>query len=147
MGGLHSVHVAEALTAGLGLVVRTQYDLEAPDRLRFTTSQGQRVVIVGRHRYDFQGGKWVASPFPETRSPSYIWKGASRARLLGPATVDGQPVQVLALFLPRREFPAWFRLAVRPDGQVLEADMLGPSHFMVNRFSGFDEPVSIEVPQ
>ena len=147
MGALRSVHVAETLTSGLGNSVYTEYDLQAPDRIRFETSQGQRVVIVGVHRYDYENGKWTASDFPETRSPSFIWQGASRARLLGDTTLDGVPVQVLSLFLAHPDFPVWFRLYVRGDGRVLEADMLGPSHFMVNSFSGFNEPVTIEPPK
>jgi hypothetical protein len=147
MNGLRSVHVSETLTAGLGPVVRTEYDLEAPDRIRFETSEGQRVVIVGKRRFDFERDRWVESPFPETRSPAFIWQGASRPRLLGSATLGGERVRVLALYLPRRSFPVWFRLYVRADGRVLEAEMLGPSHFMVDRFSRFGEPVSITVPR
>lgn len=59
--------------------------------------------------------------------------------------MGGELAEALALFLPNR-FPAWFRLLVAPDGRVLEAEMLAPGHFMTHRFSGFDEPVSIEPP-
>lgn len=146
MGSLRAVRVDETLTSGTGFTLRTRYELEAPDRIRFETSQGQRTVLIGRRRWDWEDGHWVASPFPGVSALSYLWDEATHARLLGKSTLTGGPVSVLSLFRADPSFPAWFQLFVAPDGRVLEAEMLAPSHFMVHRFNRFNEPVSIEPP-
>jgi hypothetical protein len=147
MGSLSTVRVDETLTNGLDVTIRTRYVLSAPDRIRFETSRGQRTILIGKRRWDWERGRWVESPFPGAEAPVYAWQGASRARLLGRATVRGQPVKILAVLLPDETFPAWFRLFVTNGGRVLKASMLAPSHFMTQRFSSFDEPVEIEPPR
>jgi len=145
MGTLTTLRMSETLTSGLGPVVRTEYRLEAPDRIGFETSGGQRTIIVGKRRWDREGGRWVESPFPGSQVPTYVWDGAKQPRLLGSTTLRGTPVQILALYDPNLG-PAWFRLLVAPNGRVLEARMLAPAHFMTQRFRGFDEPVRLEAP-
>jgi len=145
MGALTTLRMSETLTSGLGPVVRTEYRLEAPDRIGFETSGGQRTIIVGKRRWDREGDRWLESPFPGSPVPTYVWDGAKQARLLGSTTLRGTPVQILALYDPNLG-PAWFRLLVAPNGRVLEARMLAPAHFMTQRFSGFDEPLTLEAP-
>jgi hypothetical protein len=144
MRALRSVRVAETLTSGYG-VVTARYLVRAPDRLALET-RGQRVVIIiGNRRWELEGSRWVATPFPRTRFPSYFWSRASHARLLGVKQIDGRSVKVLAVF-NGRQGPSWFRLFVARDNRVLSAEMLAPSHFMTHIFSGFDRPLRIERP-
>lgn len=145
MGSLRFVRVLETLGNGDGFVTRARFEMQAPDRIRFETSHGQRTVLIGNRRWDWKGGRWVAAPFPDTKAPVYAWEGATHARLLGKALVAGTRVEVLALYLPG-DFPAWFRLYVTPEGRVLRSQMLAQSHFMTHRFYGFDEPLRIEAP-
>jgi hypothetical protein len=42
--------------------------------------------------------------------------------------------------------PAWFRLAVEPNGRVVEAEMISPSHFMLHRYSDFNGRFTIKAP-
>ncbi|MGH3134596.1 MAG: hypothetical protein ACRDNY_12810, partial [Gaiellaceae bacterium] len=144
MRALRSVQYAESLTAGLGSSVRTRYAMQAPDRLSFRTSQGQRTILIGDRRWDLEGTRWVESPIPAVRVPSYVWEGSRNARLLGRTRVAGIPVSVLAAF--DRSIPAWFRIFVARDGRVVEAEMLSQGHFMRHRFFGLNEPIEIEAP-
>jgi hypothetical protein len=43
--------------------------------------------------------------------------------------------------------PAWFRLAVEPNGQVVKMEMIAASHFMVHTYSDFNGRFSIEPPK
>jgi hypothetical protein len=53
----------------------------------------------------------------------------------------------LTAFRPDPEFPAWFRLDVTGDLRIVRAQMHAPSHFMVDRISGFDAPLRIRAPR
>lgn len=145
MASLRSVQMDERLTGGFR-VVRTRYLMRAPDRLRFQTSGGQRAILIGDKRWDLEGGRWVESPFPGVRAPSYAWEGARNARLIGRKTIGGVATRVVAAFSPGDGFPAWFRLYIGPDNRVVAADMLAQGHFMSHRFSQLNAPVVIEAP-
>lgn len=102
-------------------------------------------MVVRKRRWDWENGSWTESAFPGVRVPSYFWAGGLNARLLGRARLGAVPVRVLSLF-KAKPGPAWFRLFIAPNRRVLRAEMLTESHFMTNRFSGFNEPAKIEVP-
>jgi hypothetical protein len=146
MGALRTVQIDETLSSGLA-TIRAHFDLRAPDRLSYAIAHGSRAVVIGARRWDFEHGRWRESETASLRVPSYIWQGASRARLVGHTRLNGEPVRILVAFRPSSDFPAWFRLYVAPDDRVLEAHMLAPAHFMVDRFSGFDRPLAIEPPR
>lgn len=146
MGALRTVRLQQSLSSGT-LVFRSRYAMRAPDRVRFQTATGQKSILIGRRRWDWQEGRWVRSPFPGVRAPTYPWEGATSARLLGRAKVGGEPVRVLALFRTDSQLQVWFRLFVAADARVLRAEMLAPGHFMIDRYSGFNEPVTIEPPK
>lgn len=145
MGALRSVQYDESLTSGLTSGVRTHYAMQAPDRIRFRTSQGQTSILIGTRRWDHEGKRWVESPFPGVNAPTYAWEGARNARLLGRTRLAGVPVHVIAAF-SSAPISAWFRIFATTDGRVLEAEMLTESHFMRHRFSGLNRPVRIEPP-
>jgi hypothetical protein len=42
--------------------------------------------------------------------------------------------------------PAWFRFDVEPSGRVTEAEMTAASHFMLHRYSDFDEGAAVTPP-
>lgn len=146
MGGLRSVAFVQTLSSGAA-TVRAQYVMQAPDRMRLEADSGWKTVIIGRKRWDWQGGRWIESTFPGLRAPNFPWAGASRARIIGDETVDGVRVRVVSLFKPDPRFPAWFRVFATTEGRVLRTEMIAPGHFMVDRYSRFDEPVRIEPPK
>jgi hypothetical protein len=146
MNALRTYRYVESLTSGVGPVLTSTFEAQSPNRLRFRTGDGFRSVIVGRTRWDNRDGRWQRSSFPGLRVPDYMWAGARNPKLLGSATRDGLPVDVISVF-DRQPIPAWFRLYVDADGRVRESEMLAPVHFMRQRFSAFNAPLVIEPPQ
>ena len=144
MDAVKTLRAEETTTTTAG-VLRAQFEFVAPDRMRVTASDGGKTVLIGGRRWDWLAGAWVAGATSRLRMPAYPWRIAGQPRLLGKAVVGGVPVKVLGLDDPKLG-PTWFRLFVAADGRVLREEMLAPNHLMVDRFSGFDEPLAIEPP-
>lgn len=147
MSALRSVRVDERLSSGGERVVKARFLFRAPNRMEYVVSGGGRAVVIGKRRWDRDRNRWSMSLTEPTRFPAFIWRGASRPRLIGRAVIGQKPVDVLAAFRLDRSYPAWFRLYVRPDHTVLKAEMFAPAHFMVDRFSLLDAPISIKPPK
>lgn len=143
MGGLHSFRFNEQLTSGVGGGVASDYDVQAPNRLRFHTV-GYRSVIIGRTRWDYHDGRWERGPYPGLKvAQTLIWYRAKHARIVG-----RRPNGVIELAAFGLEpVPAWFRLAVEPTGRVVEAEMIAASHFMVHRYGDFNGRFRIKAPK
>jgi hypothetical protein len=138
MRSLRSYRYRERLSSGVGRPVVSVFEARAPDRLRLVSSTGGRTIIIGRSRWDRVGGRWARTPFSRLSTSTFMWDGAFNARLVGGRVLtvfDFDPV------------PAWFRLTIGPDARVLAAEMISPSHFMLQSFSRFNTPISIEPPR
>jgi hypothetical protein len=144
-GGVRSVHVDETLSSGRS-GIRAGFDYMPPDRMRYTSSDGGRGVVIGNRRWDFVSGRWEASPASIVPQPTSMWSGARFARSLGRSRWAGRPVRVVAAFRPDASYPAWFRLYVGERDRVLAAEMIAPAHFMLDRFSRYDAPARIVPP-
>ena len=127
MTAAHGLVAVQTLSSG-GPAIITHYTAEAPDRLQYTTSTGQHTVLIGHHRWDKHAASWVECPFPGERDPTYVWQGATAARLGGQRIVDGRRFDVVLVLNPT--VPAWFTLDMTPTGRVEDVHMLAPSHFM-----------------
>ena len=145
MGALRTHRYTEQLSSGVGGGARSTFEVQAPNRLAFRTDDGFRSIIIGTNRWDLRNGRWERSAFPGLRVPTYMWDGAHNPRLLGRTRFRGQPVQILSVY-DRDPVPAWFRLLVDPQGRVLDARMIAPSHFMRQQFSAFNGPIVIRPP-
>ncbi len=145
MRGLRTVRVDEVLSSGQNSV-RTRFALRAPNRMTYVTSVGDKAIVIGPRRWDWDGKAWAKSETQPLPEPSYVWSGAERPRLLGRSTVGGKPVAVLGVFNPDARYPAWFRLYVARDNRVVRAQMFAPAHFMLDRFSAFNAPLAINPP-
>ncbi len=143
MGALRSYRFTERLSSGGG-VVFTRLAVQAPDRLSLRTNSGFRSVIIGRKRWDYQGGQWQEGPFPGLAARELLmWYDAKNPRIV--RRLPNGDVQLAAYGL--KPVPAWFRLTVEPSGRVAEAEMTAPAHFMLHRYSDFDSGPAIEPPQ
>jgi hypothetical protein len=143
MRALRSYSYREQLSSGVGQSVTTEFAARAPNRLQLRTSTGSRTVIIGQTRWDRVGARWERSPFPGLSTRSFMWDGAFNPRVVG---TGAGGARVLAAF-DFQPVPAWFRITVAPDGRVREAEMIAPSHFMVQGFSRFDAPIEIRPPR
>ena len=139
MESLRTYRFDEDLTSGVGALSRSTWEVQAPDRMRFRTSDGFRAVVVGRSRWDFRGGRWQRSAYSRLDLPSYMWDGARGARILPGSR------RTLVVF-DREPVPAWFKLTIDDQNHVVDAEMLAPSHFMRQRFYDFNVPLTIEPP-
>jgi hypothetical protein len=146
MARVRSVRVDETLDSGTS-AIRARFALQAPDRMRYVTSDGNRAVVIGTTRWDFLDGRWRRSDYPRIPQPSYMWDGARFARLVGSARLAGRAVRVLAVFRPDSDYPAWLRLYVTPNKRIVRAEMVAPAHFMVDRLSAFNRVGSIRPPR
>jgi hypothetical protein len=144
MAGLRSVRIDETLSTGLASV-RSEWEILAPDRVSLESSDGGKTILIGDRRWDVIDGDWLESPGELEQQPWYPFEDGRNARILGERTFGGVEVTRLAVFTSEPEL-WWFVLDVAPDGRVLRERMLAPSHFMVDVFSRFNEPVSIEAP-
>jgi hypothetical protein len=140
---LHSIAFSDRLGSDATHVVLSDWRAVAPDRLAYVIHGGYSAVIVGGKRWDRgPGGRWVESPqTPALRQPVPVWQSATDAyvvRELG-ATLW------ITFYDPRT--PAWFAITVDARTQrTLDLRMITTAHFMHERYSSFDAPLSVTPP-
>jgi len=143
MAALRSYHFTERLSSGQGAIF-TRLDVQAPDRLRLRTNNGFRSVIIGGTRWDFLDGRWQRQRFPGLNVREVLmWYQARTPRVVR-RDANGD-VELAAFSL--KPVPSWFRLTVEPSGRVSQARMTAPSHFMLHRYSEFDQAPQITPPR
>jgi hypothetical protein len=145
MHALRTLRYRETLTGGLGGTVIGRFQVQAPDRLRIDSNFDEHIIFIGKTRWLQSNGEWTKSAFPGIRQPAYAWDGAARARVLARPRLGSARGWVLALAKAGPN-PVWFRLVVASSGHVREMRMITRAHFMTQRFSGFNRPVSIQAP-
>jgi hypothetical protein len=152
MRGLQSVRETERVSSGPGQWAWVAYRLVAPDRLAWRTNLGYESITVGRRQFTRGPGEpWTASPTPggapfTTRS-WFRWTPYARTvELLGRRRVAGRSTAELALADPAT--PVWTRLRVDvATGRVTRERLIARARFVDHRFTGFDEPLEIAIPQ
>jgi uncharacterized membrane protein len=142
---LNTVRFSETLTAGLGTTLRTVWTEIAPDRLSYAIADGDKGIVIGDRRWDLASGskKWQESPSVVLHLPAPTWgTAATNAHLIrmGPKT------QVVSFLDPRS--PAWFTVTFdRKTLRPLELDMIAAAHFMHERYTAFNTPLTVEPPK
>jgi hypothetical protein len=137
--------------------VHTLYTFQAPDRMEMDISTGSQSVFIGPTRYSrntAQGTDWQAENIGVSLSvPAFAWDRQNpsdvivAAHLVGTDIVDGVDTQILAFFEQLgSNYPFWFRLWTDDNGLVRRAEMRGQGHFMDERYTDFDAPLSIRPP-
>jgi hypothetical protein len=144
MSALETFRFTERLSSGLGTTVNSTVDVQAPDRMRLRT-KGFSSVIIGKTRWDrLAGAQWERSPFPGLDVRGLLmWHQAKNPRIV---RLSGNGEAELVAF-GLQPVPAWFRLDVEPSGRVTEAEMTAASHFMLHRYSDFDEGAAVTPPR
>jgi hypothetical protein len=146
LGSLRSVVIEERLASSPTNVIRTRFEMVAPDRLAYRISGGEQAIVVGDRRWDRTGtGPWRASSQSPLRLPAPLWTRVRDARVLRRGVDRGRPVFVVAFLDPT--IPAWFEAQVdRRTFRILDVHMTATAHFMHDRYSGFDAPLRIRPP-
>ena len=144
---LRTVVAHERLSSGPGRLLVTTFELAAPNKLAYRSSNGAAAVVIGARRWDRGAdGRWEESdqqPLPQPRPP---WQQVSNAHVLATGTHAGRPAWRVTFLDPR--IPAWFDAWVdRRTHRTLELRMIAAAHFMHERYSGFNQPLRIRPPR
>lgn len=153
MRRLRSLRQSEHVSSGPGASAVTEYRLEAPNRMAWSTSTGAKRVVVGdtqwmawpgQNRWE-RGRTGLGEPFAVRRW--FRWTPyAQHIRLLDERSERGRRVVELALFDPGT--PAWTRLTVDARSRrVVRERAITKAHFTTQRYHAFDEPVTIRIPE
>lgn len=149
MQGLKTLRVDEQLGPAVVPVV-SRYEMEAPDRMHVTVSNGFENFIIGATSYSRRSsaGAWQLQPLPPTHFPAFIWDSSLilDAHVVGSGTVDGVQTEIVTFFEQLSVSPLWFELWVSADGLVHRAQMTAEAHFMDHHFYDFDTPINIQAP-
>ena len=144
---LHTLATRERLASSPGHAVKTRYVAVAPDRLRITSDNGTKAVVVGSRRWDRVGsGPWQSSTQQAFPAIAPFWVGSiENAMLLGTATVGGRPASIVSFAAP--QMPAFFTAWIdKVTGRMLELRMTAAAHFMHHLYGPFDAPQRIRAP-
>jgi copper transport protein len=153
MHTLVSYRLDEALDSGTS-TIRTSYACRAPDECRTRSSGGFQSVWIGGTLYlkRAPGAGWIVQP---DNSPfqvsSFLWDYVPDRivdpRIVGAARIGAVDTTILSFYGPLNGAPYWFRLWIDHTGLVRQAEMRGYAHFMDQRYSGFDVPITIAPPK
>lgn len=136
---LRSVSLVQRIGSGRGAPLVTRFVFVAPDRLRYASESGPQGVVIGTRRWDRStpSEPWQRSPQDRVHVMHVPWRTATAAHLVAPNTVTFFDTGTRA----------WFRVVLDPATSLpLTVRMTGISHFMLDRFSGFDEPAEVAAP-
>lgn len=155
MEGLSSATVTEELRGAVSREpIVSHYTFEAPGSMRFTVEGGSGLVVIGDTAYRRSEPDAASEPrpwpgdgftWPEAYYAGYWARGATAARVLGTAEVDGVATTVLSVARP--DVDAWFELYVgEDDGLVRRMVMTADGHLMRQTYGEFNADVSVEPP-
>ena len=146
-GSLRSLVIDERLASNPRTVIRTRFEIVAPDRLAYRIVGGQQAVVVGGRRWDRSpNGRWQPSQQSPLRLPAAPWSRVQDARLLGSRVDRGRRVWLVSFLDPT--IPAWFEIAIdKRTLRTLDSHMTAASHFMHDRYGSFDAPIRIRAPR
>ena len=149
MHGLDSLRIDELLGPA-EVPLKSQYQMQAPDRMRLKASNGFESVIVGTNEFTRIPGaaSWETLKIPPLRLPYFIWDSQPplAARIVGRTTVDGLTAQVVAFFENYSSGPLWFEVWIGSDGLVHQASMTAEGHYMDHSYYDFNMPLNIQAP-
>jgi len=115
----------------------THFEVVAPDRLSYRTRGGPAAVVINTRRWDREkpGGRWLPSQQTRLDVTQPYWRTSRNIHLVAPG--------VLTFLDP--SIPAWFRLTLA-GARLERLEMTAAAHFMVDRYAGFDGPVTVSPP-
>lgn len=151
MRELDAVRQSEHVTSGPGSSASTEYELQAPDRMRFLTGGGVASIFIGNRRWQRVGGQATWTPAPPGPSAFstrrwFRWSPyAQHVRLLGSRSEGQRRTVEIALFDPGT--PVWLRLTLDARSKrVLRERSISKAHFTDQRYRDFNAPVTILAP-
>jgi hypothetical protein len=139
------VRYSESLTAGLGVTVRTVWTEVSPDRLSYVIAGGAKAIVIGERRWDLSppDTQWQESASVVLPMPTPAWGNVvTNARL-----ISKNPKTLVVSFLDPRS-PAWFTVTLdRKTLHPVQLQMVAAAHFMHQRYTAFNAPLTIAPPK
>jgi copper transport protein len=147
-GTLHSWREVQQITDGNGGVVITRFEVVAPDRVHYQTSDGTDVVIVGITRALRSGsGSWMRDTLPQpvvAEGPLSYLRDAREIALGRTGPCDEESCQVVLWQWDRTiTFAASVGMTTHRVYRIL---MVAPEHYMTLEYRDFGAPMRIELP-
>jgi hypothetical protein len=145
---LRSLVIHERLASSPRDFLTTRWQIVAPDRLTYHTSEGGRAVVIGATRWDAQGKQpFVRSAQTPLQLPGSQWGPRwLNAKALGWRRVGGARARLVSFYDP--SLPAWFEIALEPrTDRPLQLQMIAAAHFMHHRYTDFNQGIRILPPQ
>ena len=133
----HTIVFDETLASNPTNAQVTHFEVVAPDRLSYRTRGGPAAVVINTRRWDREkpGGRWLPSQQTRLDVTQPYWRTSRNIHLVAPG--------VLTFLDP--SIPAWFRLTLA-GARLERLEMTAAAHFMVDRYAGFDGPVTVSPP-
>jgi copper transport protein len=151
MHHLTAYQYSEVLSSGT-TTVSADYASVAPDRTTWSVAHTSQTILIGTTEYtrDAPGDPWHTEPdLSQNTVPSFVWdffEPLGNAHVIGQAVLAGVPTTVVAAFGNKDASPIWFTFWIDAAGRVRQVEMDAPGHFMIDTYTSYDHPVSIEAP-
>jgi copper transport protein len=148
MNQLTSLRSVQELNDGVHGEVTTQYEYQAPDRMRFQIVGEGESIAIGATQYYFEQGVWQT----RVRVDPLVFPNFANARQVGVAkigrveTLDGKAMQVVVgtdATSANAHYAYWIGTG---DFRLYQFAMVAPAHFMMQSYSNYDAPVQIVAP-
>ena len=148
VGTLHAWREVQQITDGNGGVVITRFDIVAPSRVHYQTSDGTEAIIVGTARAFRSGSEsWMRDTLPQpvvAEGPLSYLRDAREVVLGRTGPCDEESCQVVSWQWDRTTaFAAWIGMTTHRVYQLL---MVAPEHYMTLDYRDFGAPIQIELP-
>lgn len=145
---IHTWREVQQITDGNGGVVITRFDVVAPDRVHYQTSDGTEAIIVGTARAWRSGSaSWMRDTLPQpvvADGPLSYLREARELALGRTGPCDEESCQVVLWQWDRTTgFTAWIGMTTHRVYQLL---MVAPEHYMTLQYRDFGAPIRIELP-
>ena len=131
----------------------SDYTFQAPDSMRWLVHGLSGRIAIGDQGWKRTDPQSPWRPF-DWAGDGFVWpdgfysqffRNSAAVRELGNDSVDGRSATIISFVQP--SFPIWYRLWIDDEThRVLRLEMRTEDHLMDQRYSHFDDPVSITPP-
>ncbi|MGH2560185.1 MAG: copper resistance D family protein, partial [Thermomicrobiales bacterium] len=157
MTGATQVHYIQRIADGGGNYVVSDHLVDAggadrPPAMDLSTDTFHMITVGERQWFRRDDGEWTerdAGPVIPPSEWDESYRGATGLQLGATEEIDGEMAQMVSFVVPARGNidPGWFTWWIGLDsGKVLRETMVARSHYMLNHFISYDEPLNIKPP-
>jgi hypothetical protein len=159
---LQSVHYVQWMADGKGNGAISEHKVSGgtdtlPPEFAYRAAGGMEAIMIGDVRWvqlpnDMGWTKQEGAVIVPPSEWGEEYAGATQFTVLGQEDVHGVPTTIVSFLVPevtepQRRTAAWYTWWVDPvTGHILRETMVSRSHYMLNTFTGYDEPLDLQPP-